>query len=94
MLNKLDPLLHNQLRLGVISLLIGTEDAEFKWLREETGSTAGNLSVQLKKLEDAGYIRIRKTFKGNYPHTRCRITKEGIDAFESYVKALQAYIKK
>lgn len=94
MLSELDPLLHSQLRLGVISLLISVESAEFTWLREKTNSTAGNLSVQLDKLSEAGYISIEKSFRGKKPLTTCRVTKKGLKAFEEYVNALKDYIKK
>jgi DNA-binding transcriptional ArsR family regulator len=92
--NELDPILHSQLRLAVMSLLIGVKEAEFTFIREKTGATAGNLSVQIQKLKDAGYIEVTKQFKDNYPQTLCKITRKGIDAFELYVKNLQAYIKK
>lgn len=93
MLKDLDPLLHSQLRLGVMSLLISVESADFTWLREKTNSTAGNLSVQLDKLSEAGYISIEKSFKGKKPLTTCRITKKGIKSFEEYVNSLKDYIK-
>jgi DNA-binding transcriptional ArsR family regulator len=93
MFNDLDPILHSQLRLAVMSLLISVKEAEFTFLKEKTSSTAGNLSVQLTKLKDAGYIDIKKQFKDNYPQTLCSITPKGIDAFEKYVKDLQAYLK-
>ena len=89
---ELDPILHSQLRLAVISLLISLKEAEFTFLREKTNSTAGNLSVQINKLKDAGYIEVTKQFNNNYPQTVCRITKKGIEAFEEYVKALQTYM--
>jgi len=89
----LDPLLHSQLRLAVMSLLIGVEEAEFTFLREKTESTAGNLSVQLDKLEKAGYIGIEKSFKGKRPLTTCKITKAGLKAFEEYVENLRNYIE-
>ena len=92
-LNELDPLLHSQLRLAVISLLIGVKEAEFTYIKEATGATAGNLSVQLQKLKDADYIEIEKSFKDNYPQTTCRITKTGTRAFDTYVQNLQQYIK-
>lgn len=94
MFKDLDPLLHSQLRLAVMSLLITVESAEFVYLKEKTGSTAGNLSVQLDKLSAAGYINMEKTFRGKKPLTTCRITKKGIKAFEDYVEALKQYIKK
>ncbi|HSN60719.1 MAG TPA: transcriptional regulator [Ferruginibacter sp.] len=93
MFKELDPILHSQLRLAVISLLISVKEAEFTFIREKTNATAGNLSVQLNKLKDAGYIDVTKQFKDNYPLTVCRISKKGIDAFEDYVKALQSYMK-
>lgn len=94
MFKDLDPILHSQLRLAVMSLLISVKEAEFTFLKEKTAATAGNLSVQIQKLKDAGYIEISKQFKDNYPQTMCRITPQGITAFELYVKALQEYIKK
>ncbi len=93
MFKELDPILHSQLRLAVMSLLISVKEAEFTFIREKTNSTAGNLSVQVQKLKDAGYIEVNKQFKDNYPLTTCRITKKGIEAFENYVKALQDYLK-
>ena len=94
MFKELDPLLHSQLRLAVMSLLIGLESAEFVFIKEKTNSTAGNLSVQLDKLSEAGYLAIDKSFKGKKPVTTCRITKKGIKAFEDYVTALKQYINK
>ena len=94
MFNDLDPILHSQLRLAVMSLLIGVKEAEFTFIREKTASTAGNLSVQIQKLKDAGYIEVTKQFKDNYPQTICKITKKGISAFESYVQTLKQYIGK
>lgn len=92
MFKDLDPILHSQLRLAVMSLLISVKEAEFTFLREKTDSTAGNLSVQIQKLKDAGYIDVIKQFKDNYPQTICRVTKQGIKAFEEYVTSLQAYL--
>ncbi len=92
MFKELDPILHSQLRLAVISLLICVKEAEFTFLKEKTNSTAGNLSVQINKLKDAGYIEVTKQFSKNYPQTICKITAKGIDAFEDYVKALQSYM--
>jgi len=90
---ELDPILHSQLRLAVISLLIGLKEAEFTFIREKTNATAGNLSVQINKLKEADYIHVTKQFKDNYPQTLCKITTKGIDAFEKYVDALQSYMK-
>ena len=92
MFKDLDPILHSQLRLAVMSLLISVKEAEFTFLKEKTNSTAGNLSVQIQKLKEAGYIEVIKQFKDNYPQTICKITTEGIRAFEQYVKDLQAYL--
>lgn len=93
MFKELDPLLHSQLRLAVMSLLLGLDSAEFVFLKEKTNATAGNLSVQLDKLSEAGYISIEKSFQGKRPLTTCRITKKGIKAFEEYVNSLKGYIK-
>jgi len=93
MFKELDPILHSQLRLAVMSLLISVKEAEFTFIKEKTNSTAGNLSVQLNKLKEAGYIEVTKQFKDNYPLTSCKISRKGIEAFESYVNALQSYMK-
>ena len=94
MFNDLDPILHSQLRLAVMSLLISVKEAEFTFLKEKTNATAGNLSVQIQKLKDAGYIDVTKQFKDNYPQTVCKITSIGLNAFEEYVKNLQTYLRK
>jgi DNA-binding transcriptional ArsR family regulator len=91
---ELDPILHSQLRLAVMSLLISVKEAEFTFLREKTNATSGNLSVQIQKLKDAGYIDVVKQFKDNYPQTVCKITQNGVEAFELYVKALREYINR
>ena len=90
----LDPLLHNQLRLSIMSLLVSVEFAEFNFLLEKTGATRGNLSVQINKLKEAGYIEVTKSFRNNYPLTTCKILYEGILAFEKYVDAISGYLKK
>jgi len=92
MFKDLDPILHSQLRLAVVSLLISVKEAEFTFLKEKTNATAGNLSVQINKLKEAGYIDVVKQFKENYPQTVCRITPFGIQAFEQYVKNLHSYL--
>ena len=92
MFKDLDPILHSQLRLAVMSLLISVKEAEFTFLKEQTNATAGNLSVQIQKLKEAGYIDVIKQFKDNYPQTICKITPQGVKAFELYVKNLQAYL--
>ena len=93
MLRELDPLLHSQLRLAVMSILMSVESADFVYLREQTDSTAGNLSVQLDKLEAAGYISVEKSFAGKRPKTTCRVTDRGRQAFEEYVEAIRSYLK-
>ena len=92
MFKDLDPILHSQLRLAVMSLLISVKEAEFTFIKEKTNATAGNISVQINKLKDAGYIEVIKQFRENYPQTICRITPRGISAFEEYVKNLQTYL--
>jgi len=92
MLKKLDPLLHNELRLAIMSLLISLEQADFPYIKEKTEATSGNLSVQLQKLKDAGYIKMEKRFKDNYPQTLCKITAKGIEAFEKYVATIKKYL--
>ena len=94
MFKDLDPILHSQLRLAVMSLLMSVKEAEFTFLKEKTNATAGNLSVQIQKLKDAGYIDVVKQFKDNYPQTMCKVTPGGIKAFDQYVKNLQAYLTK
>lgn len=93
MLKPLDPLLHSELRLAVMSILVGVEEADFVYIRTETGATAGNLSVQIDKLQKAGYIEVEKGFNGKMPRTVCRITDTGREAFANYVEALRAYLK-
>lgn len=93
MYKQLDPLLHSQLRLAIMSLLLGVDRAEFTYIQEKTGATAGNLSIQLGKLRDAGYLTMTKSFRDNYPLTTCKATVKGIAAFDEYAKALQSYIK-
>jgi DNA-binding transcriptional ArsR family regulator len=94
MFKELDPILHSQLRLAVVSLLISVKEAEFAFLKEKTNATAGNLSVQISKLKEAGYVEVSKQFKDNYPLTICKITQVGVQAFENYVNALQTYMHK
>jgi DNA-binding PadR family transcriptional regulator len=91
-MKALDPLLHSQLRLAVVSLLVKHDKLDFRYLKEKTESTSGNLSVQLKKLQEAGYIEVSKAFKNNYPLTTCRISEKGLQAFEAYIKAISEYL--
>lgn len=92
MFKKLDPLLHSELRLSIMSILLNLEEADFVYIKKETEATSGNLSVQLEKLSEADYIAIEKTFEGKKPRTICRITARGVDAMEKYVDALKDYI--
>lgn len=91
-MKELNPLLHSQLRLAVMSILLNVEEADFVFLREKTESTAGNLSVQLDKLSSAGYISVEKGFAGKKTRTVCRVTDTGRKAFEEYVDTLRQYI--
>lgn len=93
MFKELNPLLHSELRLAVMSVLVGVESADFVFLRTQTGATAGNLSVQIDKLAKAEYIAVEKTFRGRIPCTLCRITDVGREAFAEYAEALRSYIK-
>ena len=93
MLRELNPLLHSQLRLAIVSILLSVDDADFVYLKEQTGATAGNLSVQIDKLAAAEYIRVKKEFVGKKTRTTCQITERGRDAFEQYVEALKEYLK-
>jgi len=89
----LDPILHSQLRLAVISLLMNSEVADFTYLQEQTGATSGNLSIQITRLKEAGYIDVTKKFRNNYPQTLCRITPFGRQKFIEYVNSLRDYLE-
>ena len=91
-MQELDPLLHSQLRLAIISILMSVDEADFVYLKEKTEATAGNLSVQIDKLSNAGYIQVKKEFVGKKTRTSCRMTDLGREAFEKYVNALKSYI--
>ena len=90
--DDLNPLLHSQLRLAIMSLLISVEEADYSYVKEQTEASSGNISVQMSKLEEAGYIEITKSFKNKKPNTSYRITDKGIEAFEAYVNTIQQYI--
>ena len=92
MFPKLDQLLHSELRLAVMSILAGVDEADFTYLKRQTGATSGNISVQIDKLTTAGYITMEKGFKGKMPRTTCRITPAGQEAFGKYVEALKEYL--
>jgi len=93
MLKDLDPILHSQVRLAIMSLLINVKSAEFSFLLENISTTKGNLSFQLTKLKEVDYVEIKKSFKGNYPLTICEVTQKGIDAYEIYVNTIEEYFK-
>lgn len=90
--DDLNPLLHSQLRLAIMSLLISVEKADYKFIKEKTEASSGNISVQISKLEDAGYIDVSKTFKNKKPNTSYKITQKGVKAFEKYVNNIQQYL--
>ena len=92
MFPKLDPLLHSELRLAVMSILAGVDEADFTYIKKQTGATSGKLSVQIDKLTSAGYITVEMGFMGKMPRTTCRITPAGQEAFSSYVDALKEYL--
>lgn len=91
-MKELNPLLHSQLRLAVMSILMNVDEADFVYLKEKTDSTAGNLSVQLDKLSTAGYITVEKGFVGKKTRTVCKITEKGITAFAEYVETIKHYL--
>lgn len=92
MFKDLDPILHSQLRLSIVSILMTVEEANFSFIRKSTKAAAGNISIQIRKLQEVGYIKVEKTFKDNYPNTKVSITKKGKEAFETYVNDLKKYI--
>ena len=92
MFKELDPILHSQLRLSIVSILMTVEEANFTFIKETTKAAAGNVSIQIKKLQEAGYIQVKKSFMNNYPNTTIAITDKGIKAFETYVHDLKKYI--
>jgi DNA-binding MarR family transcriptional regulator len=92
MYKNLDPLLHTPLRLAIVSHLMTHPQVSFTELKKYTEASSGNLSVQLKKLEEAQYLRIQKSFLDNYPHTQVSLTNQGIKAFENYIKNLKKYL--
>jgi len=91
-LPELDPVIHGKLRLAVLSLLTGMEQADFTWLREKTGSTDGNLGAQMLKLEEVGYVAMEKRFAGRKPQTVYRMTEKGREALSNYVAALKVLL--
>ncbi len=94
MFNNLDPLLHSQVRLAIMSILLGVKTAEFSFLLENIDTSKGNLSFQLSKLKDASYIKVVKSFRNNYPLTTVRITETGIEAYEKYIQTITEYFER
>ncbi len=92
MLKELNPLIHSQLQLAIMTLLVSVEEADFSYLKEKTNATSGNISVQLDKLSSAGYIKITKEFVGKKTRTTCRLTEEGKQAMEEYIENLKSYL--
>jgi DNA-binding MarR family transcriptional regulator len=92
MFKDLDPILHSQLRLSIVSILMTVDEVNFSYIKETTKAAAGNISIQIKKLQEAGYVKVKKSFKNNYPNTTVSITNKGIEAFDSYVNHLKKYI--
>ncbi len=92
MFKDLDPILHSQLRLSIVSILMTVDEANFNFIKDATKATAGNISIQIKKLQEAGYIQVKKSFLNNYPNTTLSITSKGMKAFETYVSDLKNYI--
>ena len=94
MFQELNPILHSQLRLAIISILMSNEEVDFNYIKDGTQATSGNISVQIKKLEEVGYVKVVKSFKNNYQNTSLKITSKGMKAFENYVESLKQYIKR
>ena len=92
MLIELNPIIHSQLRLAIMTLLVSVEEADFNYLKEQTNATSGNISVQLDKLSNAGYISVTKEFVGKRTRTSCRLTEEGKRAMEEYIETLKSYL--
>lgn len=91
-MKELDPMIHSQLRLAILSLLMSVEEADFMYLKDKTGATTGNLSVQITKLSEACYISVEKTFSNKRPRTVCRMTDKGREAFAEYLAQLRQLI--
>jgi len=90
--SQLDLVIHSQIRLAVLSILMSVKSADFNYLKKTVGTTDGNLSIHLSKLEESGYISVKKSFKGKKPLTTCSLTEKGKDAFMKYLRALEDYL--
>lgn len=93
MLKELNPIIHSQLRLAIMTILLSVDEVDFNYLKEQTQATSGNISVQLEKLSSAGYIQVNKEFIEKKTRTSCRMTEEGKQAFEEYIETLKTYLK-
>jgi len=93
MFKELNPLLHSELRLAIMSILISVEEADFLFIKEKTGASPGNISVQIDKLSEAGYIKVEKGFIGKRTRTVCKLSEEGANAFAEYVEAIKSYLE-
>ena len=93
MFKDLDPLLHSQVRLSIMTILLSLKSAEFSYLLEHVDTTKGNLSFQISKLKDGGYVQVKKSFRKNYPLTTLSITQKGIEAYEKYIKTITEYFQ-
>lgn len=93
MFKNLDPLLHSQVRLSIMTILLPLQSADFSYLLENIETTKGNLSSQLSKLKEASYIQVTKSFRNNYPHTSIKITEKGMAAYEKYIESISDYFK-
>lgn len=91
---QLDDIIHSRIRLAVMAVLVSVEEAEFTFLREKVNATDGNLSIHLKKLEEAAYISVKKSFFERKPLSTYKLTEKGRTAFEIYIKRLEQFIKK
>lgn len=91
-MKELDPLLHSQLRLAIVSILLSVKEADFAFLKEKTEATSGNLSVQIEKLAEADYIAVRKEIVRKKPRTTCSLTEKGREALDEYIKTLKEYL--
>ncbi len=94
MFKALDPVLHSQVRLAIMTILLQAKSAEFSFLLENIETTKGNLSFQITKLKEAGYVQVKKSFRKNYPLTTLKITSKGINAYEKYIESISEYFKK
>ncbi len=94
MFKDLDPLLHSQVRLSIMTILLPLKSAEFSYLLDNISTTKGNLSFQITKLREAGYIDVKKSFRKNYPLTTLQITPKGINAYDQYIEAISEFFKK